>query len=379
MRRAPMCPPRPRRLVEAGTLLSLRGADSLPAEGVRLAKAARAARGMGMTASGYRDVSAKRPFGRTGLRVTPLCVGGFPLGDFPELLGYSVPEEQALATIRAAFAGPLNFLDTSANYGDSEGRIGTVIRERGGLPEGFVLATKADRDSETNDFGGDQARRSVERSLARLGLDRLQILHLHDPEHSRQSFEEITGPGGALEALVRFKEEGVVGALGIGAGPVEMMLRYVETGLFDAMLTHNRYTLVTRIAEPLIEAAHRRGMAVLNAAVYSSGILAKGSRNHPKYVYADAAEDVADRVRRIEAVCDRYGVPIGAAALQFSLRDPRITSTVVGMTRPERIAENVALASVPIPDAIWAELEPLAIPGFDPEAKRWTGSKRSGR
>ena len=97
-------------------------------------------------------VMAKRPLGRTGLDVTPLCVGGFPLGDCAEIVGYSVPEERALATIRAAFDGPINFLDTSANYCDSETRIGTAIRERGGLPPGFVLATKADRDAETNDF-----------------------------------------------------------------------------------------------------------------------------------------------------------------------------------------------------------------------------------
>src|SRR3954452_4262760 len=105
-----------------------------------------------------------RPFGRTGLEVTPLCVGAFTLGDFPDLL-YSVPEERALATIRAGFDSPITFMDTSANYGDSEVRIGKVIRERGGLPPGYVLATKADRDPDTNDFSADQARRSVERSL----------------------------------------------------------------------------------------------------------------------------------------------------------------------------------------------------------------------
>jgi D-threo-aldose 1-dehydrogenase len=314
-------------------------------------------------------VMAKRPFGRTGLEVTPLCVGGFPLGNCADEVGFSVPLERALATIRAVFDGPINFLDTSASYCDSEARIGQAIRERGGLPKGFVLATKADRDPETKDFSADIARRSVERSLERLGLDRLQVLYLHDAEYANQTFEEITAPGGTLEALVRLKQEGIVQALGIAAGPVDMMIRYVETGLFDAMLTHNRYTLVTRVAEPLIEAAHRRGMAVVNAAAFSSGILAQGLRAHPNYLYRAAPAAVAERVQQMEEICARYGVPLAAAALQRSLRDARITSTVVGMTRPERIAENVALAAVPIPDAIWPELDALTIADFDPQAR----------
>ncbi|MCB0183448.1 MAG: aldo/keto reductase, partial [Caldilineaceae bacterium] len=103
----------------------------------------------------------RRPLGSTGLMVTPICVGGAPLGDMPETFAYSAPEDQALATIRATFASPINFLDTAAAYGDgeSERRIGKVIRELGGLPEGFVLATKGDRDLHTGDFSGEQFKR----------------------------------------------------------------------------------------------------------------------------------------------------------------------------------------------------------------------------
>src|SRR5439155_8528710 len=124
-------------------------------------------------------------FGQTGLFVTPLCIGCAPLGDMPETFSYGVPEAQALETLRAAFASQINFLDTAAAYGDgeSERRIGIVLRELGGLPTGYVLATKADRDHETNDFSGDQTQRSVERSLKLLGLDHLQIVYLHDPEY----------------------------------------------------------------------------------------------------------------------------------------------------------------------------------------------------
>src|SRR4051794_6975741 len=234
----------------------------------------------------------RRPLGRTGLDVTPICIGAGPLGDnnMAAIHGYSVPEERALATVRAVFDGPLNFLDTAAFYGEgeSERRIGLVVRERGGLPSGFVLATKADRDLRTNDFSADQLRRSVERSLSLLGLDRLQLVHLHDPEFAAQSHAVILAPGGAVEALVRLKAEGVVGAIGIAAGPIDMMLRYVGTGLFDAVITHNRYTLLSRVAEPLIAEAARRGMAVLNAAPYASGILAKGPAAFRLYAYRQA-------------------------------------------------------------------------------------------
>lgn len=302
-----------------------------------------------------------RPFGRTGLRVTPICLGCAQIGNMPEQFD-PVPEEQALALLRAFFQGPLTFFDTSAAYGDgeSERRIGLAIKERGGLPEGFVLATKADRDLATGDFSGEQTRRSVERSLRLLGVEHLPIVHIHDPEYATTTFEEIMGPGGALEVLQDYRRRGVIGAIGIAAGPIAMMTRYVETGAFDAVLTHNRYTLVDRSAEPLIDNAVARGMAVLNAAPYGSGMLAKGPDRWPKYMYHDATPGLVERVRRIEALCGEYGVPLAAAALQFSLRDPRITSTVVGMARPERLAHTVELAVHPIPEELWGRIEAVA-------------------
>src|SRR5256885_6532023 len=167
--------------------------------------------------------------GMTGLRVTNLCLGGAPLGDMPETFAYGVPEERALATVRAVLDSPINFLDTAASYGDgeSERRIGIALREAGGLPPGFVLATKADRDLKTGGFSGAQMERSVERSLRLLGLERLQLVYLHDPEHA--TFEEITAPGGALDTLLRLKASGVIEHLGVPGGPIEMEMRYVET------------------------------------------------------------------------------------------------------------------------------------------------------
>jgi D-threo-aldose 1-dehydrogenase len=303
-------------------------------------------------------VAARRALGSTGLQVTPLCVGGAEFGSVA-VLGYEVPEDRALATLRAVFESPINFLDTGASYGqgESERRIGLALRERGGLPPGFVLATKADRDPTTGDFSADQVRRSVERSLRLLGRDRLQLVYLHDPEHAAQSFDQIVGPGGAVDALHRFKSDGVVDHVGIASGPTDLIMRYIESNLFEVALTHNRYTLLDRSAEPLFEAATRHGVAMLNAAPYGGGLLVKGPRAVPTYMYKPASAELLTRAKRMAETCDRYGVPLAAAALQFSLRDPRITSTVVGFSHPERVAQTIRLATTAIPDALWQELE----------------------
>ncbi len=324
-----------------------------------------------MTQSQTTSALPKRPLGPTGLMVTPLCVGCAPLGDMEDTFGYGVPEEQAVATLRTVFDSPINFIDTAASYGDGEAerRLGAVLEEIGRLPEGYVLMTKADRDLQTGDFSGEQIRRSVERSLRLLGLDQLQVVHLHDPEHS--TFEEIMAPGGAVEVLLRFKEQGIIGHVGVAGGPIDVMTRYVETGAFDLLITHNRYTLVSQVAAPLLDLGTSRGMAVLNAAPYASGILAKGPESGARYAYQEAPPEVVERVRKMSQACARHGVPLAAAALQFSMRDPRITSTIVGMTKPERIQQTVDLANHPIPDDLWSELASLGVSTEDPEANRW--------
>lgn len=312
-----------------------------------------------------------RALGATGLMVTPLCIGCAELGDMPDTFAYAVGEEQALTTLRAVFDGPITFVDTAAAYGDgeSERRIGLALRERGGLPDGFVLATKADRDLQTGDFSGDQIRRSIERSLRLLGLDRLQLVYLHDPEHT--TFEAAMAAGGPVEALQRCKEDGLIEHIGLAGGPIDMEQRYVETGAFEVVISHNRYTLLNVAADPLWDLAARRGVAAVNAAPYGSGILAKGPDAYPRYAYQDVAGGLLERARRIADICARNDVPLAAAALQFSLRDPRITSTIVGISRPERLAQTVDLARHPIPDAVWAELQAVRPDTDDPEATRW--------
>src|SRR5258707_4082126 len=176
--------------------------------------------------------------------------------------------------IRAAQDNPIICMDTTAAYGDgeSERRIGLVLREQGGLPAGYVLSTKADRDLRTGDFSGEQFKRSVERSLKLLGLDRLQMVFVHDPEHT--TFEAAMAPGGPVEVLQRFKADGVIEHIGVAGGPIDMLIRYVETGAFEAVITHNRYILLNQSAEPLIELAYQRGLGAVNAAPYGSGLLA---------------------------------------------------------------------------------------------------------
>ena len=299
---------------------------------------------------------ARRVLGSTRLLVDPLCIGCAALGNMPETFGYAVGEEQALATIRAIFDGPITFVDTAASYGagESERRIGVVLRERGGLPPGFVLATKADRDLQTGDFSGSQIQRSVERSLHLLGVERLPLVYLHDPEHT--AFEKAMAPGGPVEALQRCKDEGLIDHMGVAGGPIDVLTRYVETGAFEVVISHNRYTLLNVAADPLWTMAHQRGVAAINAAPYGSGILVKGPRAYPRYGYREATDTILARAQHLETICARYNVPLAAAALQFSLRDPRITSTIIGISDATQLAETSAFAQYPIPESVWAEL-----------------------
>ena len=307
--------------------------------------------------------------GRTGLSVSKLCFGAAVIGDMPETFGYAVDADRAEATLKAIFAGPVNFLDTARIYGHgrSEQRIGEALKVIGGLPQGFVISSKVDRDFESNLLDGARVRRSLEESFEALGLDHIHLMHLHDPEHALDD-KDITRPGGALAELFKMKEEGLVDAVGLAAGRVDLMLSLLSDWDFDAIITHNRFTLANRNAEAMIDFCVGKGIAVLNAAPYAGGVLAKGAGTYRKYAYQDASEEMLSPIRRIEEICDRYDVPAGAAALQFSTRDPRVTSTIVGVSRPERIAQTLEWANWSIPDAAWDELLALPYATEDPAA-----------
>jgi len=314
--------------------------------------------------------------GSTGLAVSPLCVGTSPLASMPGLYGYAVSEQRAVDTVNAVLdSGTITFLDTSNGYGtdgSAEKRIGLALRGRGGLPRGVVLATKVDPDPRTGDFSGARVRASLEESLERLGLPKVQLLHLHDPE--RIPFEEATAPGGPVETLAALQKEGLADHLGVAGGPVGLMQRFLDTGVFEVVLTHNRYTLLDRSADALFRDAHQRGIGVLNAAPYGGGMLVKGPETQAKYAYGERDDRIAAAAVKMRNACAHAGVPLAAAALQFSLKAPFVDSTVVGVSSPARVAETLELARVKIPESLWDELESLV-----PSPSLWLDPPKGSR
>ena len=304
----------------------------------------------------------RRPLGGTGLEVTPVCIGGAPLGSMPENFGYEVSADQAVATVQHVLASAVNFLDTSNDYGSgrSEERIGRALAAAGGLPRGFVLATKVDPDPSTGQFDAARARESAAESLGRLGLDRFQLLYLHDPEVI--SFDEAMGPGGVGEGLAALRDEGIAEHIGVAGGPVGLLQRFIRTGLFEVLITHNRFTLVDRSARELIDEAAEAGIGVVNGAPYGGGILARGPAHTSFYGYRRASDEVLRRIGRMEQLCAEYGVPLRAAALQASLRNPNISSTIVGTATIPHVEELVGLAQTDMPDELFAQLDELAAP-----------------
>lgn len=303
---------------------------------------------------------ARRPLGVAGVLVPPIAVGTSPLGGMAETYGYDVGVERAEQTVESVLDSGLGFLDTSNMYGngESERRIGSVIRRRG-LPDGFILATKADADAETGDFSSRRILASFEESRERLGVDRFPIYYLHDPEFHPVGV--IFGPGGALDGMRELKESGAVDVIGVAGGDIEVMKRCLDSGLFEVVLNHNRYTLLDQTAEPLIEYATSTGVSFINAAPYASGMLAKDAADSPRYTYRAPSDAVVADVERLRALCREFEVALPAVALQFSLREPRIVSTVVGVSHPDRVDALMRNAAIAIPDALWTELQALEL------------------
>ncbi len=289
----------------------------------------------------------------------------------PDTYGYEVDEARARETLHAIFDSPINFLDTGNNYGlgRSEQRIGDAIRERGGLPKGFVLSTKVDRDMATGKFDASRVRQSLEESLTRLGIDTVPMLHLHDPEHARD-LNEITREGGALDELFRIKEEGIAQSIGLAMGRIDVMFPILRERPFDVLISHNRYTLLNRSADEMFDYAASSNIAILNAAPFAGGVLAKGGAVMPRITYQPADEKKLAPVSAIESICAEANIAPGALALQFSMKRQNMTSTIVGITKPERIDQTLDWANAEIPPAIWDEIESLGFDTKDPEADR---------
>jgi D-threo-aldose 1-dehydrogenase len=306
--------------------------------------------------SAFDRVGWLRPFGRTGITVSAICMGGAQLGSLPELFGYEVTEQNAIGLVRRVLDSPIRFLDTSNGYGGgrSEERIGRAVRDHGGLPIDFVISTKV--DALDGDYSGERVRTSVRESMERLGIGRLPIVFLHDPEF--HPFDVITEPGGAVDVLVELRDAGEIGHIGVAGGDTREISRYLDPGVFEAVLVHNRWTLVDRSAGPLFQRAVEEEMAVVNAAVYGGGLLTASGGNG-NYAYRPAAPAVRDAAAAMSEVCRRWGTDLATAALHFSLRDPKITVTVTGFTKQSTLDRTLDAVEVELPDAFWEELESL--------------------
>jgi len=301
----------------------------------------------------WRGMNGLRPLGSTGLTVSAICAGGSEIGGMPEIFGHDMPEADGIALVRAILDSPIRWIDTSNGYsgGESERRIGLAIQQHGGLPDDFLIATKV--DALGNDYSGARVRASVAESKQRLGLDHLPLVYLHDPE----AFD-FASMRDAVETLMRLRDEGEIGHVGLAGGNVHEMARYLDLGGFEVLLTHNRWTLVDRSATDLLAQAERLGVAVVNAAVFGGGILANPAGS-TKYGYREAAAETLQAVAQMDQACREHGTDLRTAALQFSLRDPRITATVVGFSRPSRLDDLSKALGQELPAELWERLESL--------------------
>ena len=292
--------------------------------------------------------------GRTGLRACRMGLGTAPLAS----AFWNNDEETAVSTARRALQAGVTFFDTAPFYGlgESERRLGAALA---GRRDGIVLATKVGRlldedpDGQIDarfDFSGDAVRRSLESSLSRLGVDRIDIVHIHDPEdHLDEAF------AGAHRALVDLREQGVIGAVSLGTNFVKTAEMFLDRGDLDCVLLAGRYTLLDQTAAPVIRQCAERGVAYLAAGVFNSGVLARPTEG-AWYDYAPAAPAVLDRARRIEQICERHGVSLPAAALSFPLTHPAVTVVIVGMAAPDEVDTNIEVVRAGVPGELWTEL-----------------------
>lgn len=323
------------------------------------------------------DAAERVPIGKTGLVFSRLGMGTTTLGG----LHAAVSENDGKAAVDAAFAAGIRHFDTAPQYGTglSERRLGAALR---GRPRGdYVLSTKVGKlvvpkgsggipqpifaggsgDEVVFDYTYDGAMRSLEQSFERLGLDRVDMLLIHDVtrrfhgDRTEERYKETMG--GAYKALVKLRSEGVVKAIGTGLSEIDWATRFMTEGDFDLMLLPGRYTLLEQTAaDGLFDLCQRKGVTILLAAPFESGILASGAVPGATFLYKPAEPEMLERVRRIEAVCRRHDVPLAAAALQFPLTHPAVSSVLVGMRSRAEVEENVARLATQIPQELWRAL-----------------------
>ncbi len=320
-----------------------------------------------------------RPLGRTGITVTALGFGSAPLGDIYDVLDDST----ALATAKTATQAGITLFDTAPFYGQgcAEHRVGTALRRHTGAKP--TLSTKVGRllkpapQGRTrtsrfvgglefdviNDYSYDAALRSHEDSLQRLGVPAIDILLIHDadawghgPEDGPKRYREAME--GAYKALQRLKEEGAIKAIGVGLNDADYVANFLRDGDFDCVLMAGRYSLLEQPAlAEVLPLAQDKGVGVMLGGVYNSGILATGAVEDARYNYLPAPDDILEKVRRIEAVCQSHNVPLATAALHFCLGHPAVSSLVLGAVTPNEVQQNRAAIVADVPPSLWSDLK----------------------
>jgi D-threo-aldose 1-dehydrogenase len=308
----------------------------------------------------------RRRLGRSTVEVTRFALGCAPLAGLFEPVG----EEQARGAMDAAWERGVRTFDTAPHYGAglSERRVGAALRGR--PRDALVLCTKVGRllvedaagavepqfPAEPRlrrvfDFSADGVRRSLEASLERLGLDRVDVLHVHDPDdHLDQAIAE------ALPALVDLREEGVIGAVGAGMNHAAPLARIVREADVDCVLVAGRQTLLDQsAAAELLPLCHERGVGVIAAGVFNSGVLTDPDAT-ATFDYRPAPADTIERARAIRASCRRHGVELADAAIAFALRHPAVACVLVGARSAAEVDADVACFERAVPDELWRDL-----------------------
>lgn len=309
----------------------------------------------------------RRQLGRTSLSATTLGLGTTAIGG----LYTATSEQSATETMETAWELGIRFFDTAPQYGNgmAEHRLGAFLKTK--PRDSYVLCTKVGRllrmpekpegedayykgtppERPVFDFSYDGVMTSVEESLKRLGHDRIDVLHIHDPDdHYHQALD------GAYRALDRLRSEGSIGAVGAGMNQSEMLTELARNGNFDCFLLAGRYTLLEQGAlREFLPLCVAKNISVIIGGVYNSGLLAD-PRAGAKFNYEDADRTLVERAIALEAVCLSHGVPLKAAAIQFPLAHPAVTSVLTGARSRDEILENDALFRRQIPSSLWDEL-----------------------
>ncbi|WP_138472397.1 aldo/keto reductase [Poseidonocella sp. HB161398] len=331
--------------------------------------------------------STLRPVSDTGLSVTALGIGSAPLGG----LYADVPKADALATLEAAWDCGIRYFDTAPMYGltRSEHLVGHVLREK---DDSYMLSTKVGRLMTTTragrqlppeppknpldpgfwnalpfrevfDYSYDAVMRSYDDSQQRLGLNRIDLLYVHDigpvthGELNARHWEALT-KGGGFRALRELKAAGDIKGFGLGVNEWEVIRDALEETDLDCCMLAGRYSLLDRDAEEtFLPIAQKRGVALALGGVYNSGILAAPKGGRKKFNYADAPAEVVARVEALRGVCDDHGVPLAAAAIRFPMRHPAVTCVVIGAKTPAQLRQNVDWFGEDLPDALWRDLD----------------------